>query len=128
MNPLNMAPEVVQMLKSDISALGMLTPDPLAALLSLLAPNQVLVIEVVALCDKRETVKRDRIQQRAKTCPSIKTEPLEIEHKSLPSPDRSPLLLHAAECYVTFMFLCGILGVVSLSHETILSRVINTWS
>ncbi|KAM5350164.1 hypothetical protein ACJ41O_006669 [Fusarium nematophilum] len=29
---------------------------------------------MVALCDKRETVKRDRIQQRAKACPSIKTE------------------------------------------------------
>lgn len=35
------------MLESDISAPGMLTPDPLAALLSLLAPNQMLVIEVV---------------------------------------------------------------------------------
>jgi hypothetical protein len=47
MNLLDMAPEVVQMLESDISAFGMLTPDPLAALLSLLAPNQVLAIEVV---------------------------------------------------------------------------------
>jgi hypothetical protein len=47
MDPLNMAPEVVQMLESEISALGMLTPDPLAALLSLLAPDEMLVIEVV---------------------------------------------------------------------------------
>ncbi|KAH7125059.1 FluG domain-containing protein [Dactylonectria estremocensis] len=39
---------------------------------------------MVALCDKRETVKQ--------------TEPLETEHKSLPSPDRFPLLLHAAQC------------------------------
>ncbi|KAK2469318.1 hypothetical protein H9L39_19035 [Fusarium oxysporum f. sp. albedinis] len=47
MNLLNMAPEAVQMLESDISALKMLTPDPLATLLSLFAPNQTLVIEVV---------------------------------------------------------------------------------
>jgi hypothetical protein len=53
---------------------------------------------MVALCDKRETAKRDRIQQRAKACLSIKTEPLEIEHETLPSPDRFPLLLHAAQC------------------------------
>ncbi|KAM6516642.1 hypothetical protein FALCPG4_014820 [Fusarium falciforme] len=53
---------------------------------------------MVALCDKRETAKRDRIQPRAKACLSIKTEPLEIEHKTLPSPDRFPLLLHAAQC------------------------------
>ncbi|KAM5353462.1 hypothetical protein ACJ41O_000112 [Fusarium nematophilum] len=53
---------------------------------------------MVALCDKRETVKRDRIQQRAKACLAIKTGPLEMEHKPLPSPDRFPLLLHAAQC------------------------------
>ncbi|WAO97273.1 Hypothetical protein NCS54_01499300 [Fusarium falciforme] len=53
---------------------------------------------MVALCDKRETAKRDRIQQRAKACLSIKTEPLEIEHETLPSPDWFPLLLHTAQC------------------------------
>ncbi|KAM5353202.1 hypothetical protein ACJZ2D_016905 [Fusarium nematophilum] len=53
---------------------------------------------MVALCDKRETVKRDRIQQRAKACLPIKAKPFEIEHKSLPSPDRFPLLLHTAQC------------------------------
>ncbi|KAK7211084.1 hypothetical protein V2G26_018262 [Clonostachys chloroleuca] len=53
---------------------------------------------MVALCDKRETIKRDRIQQWAKACLAIKTEPLEASHKSLPSPDRFPLLLHAAQC------------------------------
>ena len=35
------------MLELEISALGMLTPDPLAALLSALAPNQMLIIKVV---------------------------------------------------------------------------------
>ncbi|KAJ0126925.1 hypothetical protein HZ326_28867 [Fusarium oxysporum f. sp. albedinis] len=51
---------------------------------------------MVALSNKRETAKRDRIQQRTKACLSIKAEPLEIEYKVLPSPDRFPLLLHAA--------------------------------
>ncbi|KAF4333756.1 hypothetical protein FBEOM_12422 [Fusarium beomiforme] len=53
---------------------------------------------MVALCDKRETIKRNCIQERVKAYPSIKTEPLEIEHETSPSPDRFPLLLHAAQC------------------------------
>ncbi|CAG9949314.1 unnamed protein product [Clonostachys rosea f. rosea IK726] len=47
MNRLDMGPEVVQMVEAEISALGMLTPDPLAALLSLPAPSQMLVIDVI---------------------------------------------------------------------------------
>ncbi|EEU33802.1 uncharacterized protein NECHADRAFT_89113 [Fusarium vanettenii 77-13-4] len=53
---------------------------------------------MVALCGKRETVRRSRARQSAKAYLSIKTEPPEIEHKTLPSPDRFPLLLHAAQC------------------------------
>ncbi|EXA31395.1 hypothetical protein FOVG_17296 [Fusarium oxysporum f. sp. pisi HDV247] len=53
---------------------------------------------MVALCDKRETVKRNRIRQRAEAQLSIKTEPPEIEHKPLSSPDRFPLLMHTAQC------------------------------
>ncbi|KAI3339677.1 FluG domain-containing protein [Ustulina deusta] len=49
---------------------------------------------MVDLCDKRETVKRDRIQHRAKACPPIKTEPVETEL----GPDDFPLLMHAAQC------------------------------
>ncbi|KAJ2997766.1 hypothetical protein NUW58_g542 [Xylaria curta] len=49
---------------------------------------------MVALCDKRETVKRDRIQHRAKACPPIKTESVEPG----PDPDDFPLLMHAAQC------------------------------
>ena len=61
-----------------------------------------LKIEVVdlmaALCDKRETARRDRIQQRAKACLHTKTEPFEIGHKPVPSPGQFPLLLDAAQC------------------------------
>lgn len=53
---------------------------------------------MVALCDKRETVKRDRIQQRARACLPIRIEPLEARTESLPSPDRFPLLMHASQC------------------------------
>ena len=53
---------------------------------------------MVALCDKRETIKRNYIQERLKAYPSVKTEPLEIEHETPPSPNRFPLLLHAAQC------------------------------
>ncbi|KAH7129645.1 hypothetical protein B0J13DRAFT_453386 [Dactylonectria estremocensis] len=53
---------------------------------------------MVALCDKRETVKRDRIQQRAKACLPIKIEPLVAGTESLSSLDRFPLLMHAAQC------------------------------
>ncbi|KAH7146947.1 hypothetical protein B0J13DRAFT_595275 [Dactylonectria estremocensis] len=48
--------------------------------------------------DILETVKRDRMQQRAKACLPIKTEPLEAETDPLPSPDRFPLLMYAAQC------------------------------
>ncbi|CAH0017227.1 unnamed protein product [Clonostachys rhizophaga] len=53
---------------------------------------------MVALCGKRETVRRPHARQSAKACLSIKTEPLEIEHETLPRPDLFPLLLHAAQC------------------------------
>ncbi|KAI7758745.1 hypothetical protein LZL87_012251 [Fusarium oxysporum] len=53
---------------------------------------------MVALCDKRETVKRERIQQKAKAGLSIKIEPPEVEHKTVSSPDRFPLLMYAAQC------------------------------
>ncbi|RSL81437.1 hypothetical protein CEP52_017198 [Fusarium oligoseptatum] len=53
---------------------------------------------MVALCGKRETVRRSHARQSAKACLSIKTEPPEIEHETLPSPDQFPLLLHAAQC------------------------------
>ncbi|KAK7429834.1 hypothetical protein QQZ08_003679 [Neonectria magnoliae] len=53
---------------------------------------------MVALCDKRETVKRNCIQQRPQTCLSVKTDTLEIEHETLPSPDPFPLLLRAGQC------------------------------
>ncbi|PNP84285.1 hypothetical protein FNYG_02358 [Fusarium nygamai] len=53
---------------------------------------------MVALCDKRETVRHNRIRQRAEAQLSIMTERLEIEDETLPSPDRFPLLLHAAQC------------------------------
>ncbi|KAI8658993.1 hypothetical protein NCS55_01178100 [Fusarium keratoplasticum] len=53
---------------------------------------------MVALCGKRETVRRSHARQSAKACLSIKTEPPEIEHETLPSPNRFPLLLHAAQC------------------------------
>ncbi|KAI0526175.1 FluG domain-containing protein [Xylaria bambusicola] len=49
---------------------------------------------IVALCDKRETVKRDRIQHRAKACPPVKIEPVETRL----GPDDFPLLMHAAQC------------------------------
>ncbi|RKK65547.1 hypothetical protein BFJ69_g16185 [Fusarium oxysporum] len=53
---------------------------------------------MVTLCNKRETVKRDRIRQRTNSCLPINTEPLETEHKTLYSPARFPLLMHAAQC------------------------------
>ncbi|RYO82108.1 hypothetical protein DL764_009661 [Monosporascus ibericus] len=53
---------------------------------------------MVALCDKKETVKRDRIQQRAKVCLPVKSEPPEAETEPMPSPDRFPLLMQAAQC------------------------------
>ncbi|KAK3943757.1 hypothetical protein QBC46DRAFT_21328 [Diplogelasinospora grovesii] len=53
---------------------------------------------MVALCDKRETARRNRIRERANACLPIKAEPLEIEHKPEASPDRFPLLLNAAQC------------------------------
>lgn len=53
---------------------------------------------MVALCHKRETVKRSRVRQNAKACLSIKTEPFGAGHETLPSPDRFSLLLHAAQC------------------------------
>ncbi|RSL47928.1 hypothetical protein CEP54_013160 [Fusarium duplospermum] len=53
---------------------------------------------MVALCGKRETVRRSHTRQSAKACLSIKTEPPEMERETLPSPDQFPLLLHAAQC------------------------------
>lgn len=53
---------------------------------------------MVALCDKRETIKRNCIKERVKAYPFVKTEPLEIEYETPPIPNRFPLLLHAAQC------------------------------
>ncbi|RYO79482.1 hypothetical protein DL762_008140 [Monosporascus cannonballus] len=53
---------------------------------------------IVALCDKRETVKRDRIQRRAKVCLPVKSEPPEAETEAMSSPNRFPLLMQAAQC------------------------------
>lgn len=71
---------------------------------------------MVALCDKRETVKRDRIHQRSKVCLRVESEPPETETKLAPSPDRVeseppetetelapspdrfPLLMQSAQC------------------------------
>ncbi|KAK7224037.1 hypothetical protein V2G26_012040 [Clonostachys chloroleuca] len=53
---------------------------------------------MVALCGKRETVKRNRVQQTAKAYLPVKIEPLEIEYEPSPSSDRFPLLLGAAQC------------------------------
>jgi hypothetical protein len=58
-----MGPEVVQMVEAEISALGMLTPDPLAALLSLPAPSQMLVIDVI-VHDSRSAVCEDALFTR----------------------------------------------------------------
>lgn len=53
---------------------------------------------MVALCNKRETVKRDRAQQRAKVYLPIKTKPLEAGTEPLPSPRQFPLLMQAGQC------------------------------
>ncbi|KAG4268336.1 hypothetical protein FPRO04_12442 [Fusarium proliferatum] len=47
MDFLDMVPEVIYMLKFEVSTLGMLTPYPLAAPLSLLAFGQMLIIKVI---------------------------------------------------------------------------------
>ncbi|KAL6415364.1 uncharacterized protein AUP68_01917 [Ilyonectria robusta] len=62
-----------------------------------LVQRRIEVIDLmVSLCDKRETVKRDRIQHRVKICPPVKTElpQSNAEHGSGPF----PLLMHGAQC------------------------------
>lgn len=51
---------------------------------------------MVSLCDKRETVKRDRIQHRVKASPPVKTEP--PQSSTGPYPDPFPLLMHGTQC------------------------------
>ncbi|KAH7124543.1 FluG domain-containing protein [Dactylonectria macrodidyma] len=53
---------------------------------------------MVALCDKRETVKRDRIRLRTKANPPVKSESPEPEAKFEPNPDPFPLLMQATQC------------------------------
>ncbi|KAI0835719.1 hypothetical protein F5Y06DRAFT_305690 [Hypoxylon sp. FL0890] len=53
---------------------------------------------MVALYDKRETVKRDRIRQRSMVCRRVESEPPEAETEPTPCPDRFPLLMQAAQC------------------------------
>ncbi|KAL6409964.1 hypothetical protein AUP68_06371 [Ilyonectria robusta] len=53
---------------------------------------------MVALCDKRETVKRDRIRLRTKVNPPVKSESPEPEAKFEPNPDPFPLLMQATQC------------------------------
>ncbi|RTE82071.1 hypothetical protein BHE90_003350 [Fusarium euwallaceae] len=62
-----------------------------------LVQRRIEVIELmVSLRDKRETVKRDRIQHRVKICLPVKTElpQSNAEHGSGPF----PLLMHGAQC------------------------------
>ncbi|KAK7219772.1 hypothetical protein V2G26_007775 [Clonostachys chloroleuca] len=66
--------------------------------------NQILQCRIetidlmVALCDKRETVKRDRVQLRVSPEPPIKAESPGVYGEVAPSPDPFPLLLGAAQC------------------------------
>ncbi|TVY63532.1 hypothetical protein Focb16_v014233 [Fusarium oxysporum f. sp. cubense] len=53
---------------------------------------------MVALCDKRETVKRHRVQQNARAQPHIKTEPSEAGSEPEPSLNQFPLLMQAGQC------------------------------
>lgn len=53
---------------------------------------------MAAFCDKRETVKRNRMQQRTEAYLPVKTELLEIEHEFLPSLNQFPLLLRSTQC------------------------------
>ncbi|GKU11529.1 unnamed protein product [Fusarium langsethiae] len=69
-----------------------------------LAEDQVLEQRIeaiqlmVALCDKRETIKRHRVQQNARTPPHIKTEPSEAGSEPEPSLNQFPLLMQAGQC------------------------------
>ncbi|KAH7186540.1 hypothetical protein DER44DRAFT_802580 [Fusarium oxysporum] len=69
-----------------------------------LAEDQVLEQRIeaiqlmVALCDKRETVKRHRVQQNARAPPHIKTEPSEAGSEPEPSLNQFPLLMQAGQC------------------------------
>ncbi|KAF5962953.1 hypothetical protein FBULB1_13691 [Fusarium bulbicola] len=53
---------------------------------------------MVALCDKRETVKRHRVQQNARAPPHIKTEPSEAGSEPEPCLNQFPLLMQAGQC------------------------------
>ncbi|KAH7201205.1 hypothetical protein DER44DRAFT_841713 [Fusarium oxysporum] len=55
---------------------------------------------MVALCNKRETVKRHRVQHnvRAQAQPHIKTEPSEAGSEPEPSLNQFPLLMQAGQC------------------------------
>ncbi|KAK7219746.1 hypothetical protein V2G26_007749 [Clonostachys chloroleuca] len=53
---------------------------------------------MVSLCDKRETVKRDRAQPWANPEPPIKAELPEAYDNSELSPDPFPLLMQATQC------------------------------
>jgi hypothetical protein len=53
---------------------------------------------MVALCDKRETVKRHRVQQSTRVRPHIKSEPTEADREPGPSLNQFPLLMQAEQC------------------------------
>jgi hypothetical protein len=53
---------------------------------------------MVALCDKRETVKRDRVQLRVSPERPIKAESPGVDGEVAPSPDPFPLLMQATQC------------------------------
>jgi hypothetical protein len=53
---------------------------------------------MVALCDKRETAKRHRVQQNARARSHIKTEPSEAGSEPEPSLNQFPLLMQAGQC------------------------------
>jgi hypothetical protein len=52
---------------------------------------------IVAVCDKKKTVKHNHIWQRAKLCLPIKDALFQTKHKSLPSLDQFPSHLHATQ-------------------------------
>ncbi|EWZ27959.1 hypothetical protein FPRO04_13078 [Fusarium proliferatum] len=53
---------------------------------------------MVALCDKRETAKRHRVQQNVRAQPHIKIEPTEASSEPSPSVNQFPLLMQPGQC------------------------------
>ncbi|QPG93463.1 hypothetical protein C2857_000044 [Epichloe festucae Fl1] len=53
---------------------------------------------MVVLCDKRETVKRHRVQQNVRAQPHVKIEPTEAGSEPSPSVNQFPLLMQPGQC------------------------------